>query len=152
MKILVAYDGSAASDAAIDTVLHRPWPADTEVRLLMVLETPLLYPMGDGIEVYPMLTEQATHAAREQASARLRTALERLRKGAPGLRADSELREGVVKTTLLAALKEWGADLAIVGSHGHRALGRLFLGSVSHALVTHAPCNVEVVRAAGALA
>ncbi len=35
----------------------------------------------------------------------------------------------------------------VAGSHGAKGLTRLFLGSVCHALVTHAPCNVEVVKA-----
>jgi len=48
---------------------------------------------------------------------------------------------------LLQAIQEWSADLAVVGSQGRSRVERLFLGSVSHALVTHAPCSVEVVRA-----
>jgi len=36
MKILVAYDGSPAVDAAIDHVLVRPWPKGTQIRVLSV--------------------------------------------------------------------------------------------------------------------
>lgn len=38
MKVLVAYDGSPASEAAIEEVLRRPWPSGTRVRLLTVIE------------------------------------------------------------------------------------------------------------------
>ena len=37
------------------------------------------------------------------------------------------------------------ADLLVVGSRGHRGVGRLWLGSVSHACVLHAVCPVVVV-------
>jgi nucleotide-binding universal stress UspA family protein len=53
-----------------------------------------------------------------------------------------------VKRALLEAIREWEADLVIMGASGTTALGRMFLGSVCHALVTHAPCNIEIVRPA----
>lgn len=145
MKILVAYDGSPASDAAVDVVLKRPWPGGTQVRLVTVVETPLFYPLANGIEVYPPISEKIRASVRENAYRSVQAAVEKL-KAKPGLQPGYELREGEVKRALLEAIREWGADLVVVGSHGKGALGRLFLGSVSHALVTHAPCNVEVVR------
>ncbi len=145
MKIVIAYDGSPAADAAVDLVSKQPWPDPTEVRVVTVLEIPLFYPLANGIEVYPPLSEKVRQAMRENAYKGVQAAVEKLKKK-PGLQATYELREGDVKRALLEAIREWGADLVIVGSHGKGAIGRLFLGSVSHALVTHAPCNVEVVR------
>lgn len=40
----------------------------------------------------------------------------------------------------------WGADLIVVGSHGHTGMMRWLLGSVATAIVRHASCSVEVVR------
>jgi nucleotide-binding universal stress UspA family protein len=40
-----------------------------------------------------------------------------------------------------------GAGLLVVGSHGRGALGRLVLGSVSHAVLHRASCPVAVIRA-----
>lgn len=39
-------------------------------------------------------------------------------------------------------------DVIVIGSHGHGVLKRLLMGSVSHYVVTHAPCPVLLVRAA----
>jgi nucleotide-binding universal stress UspA family protein len=41
---------------------------------------------------------------------------------------------------------EWGADLLVIGSHSHSALGRFFLGSVSHTVATQARCSTRVAR------
>jgi nucleotide-binding universal stress UspA family protein len=42
------------------------------------------------------------------------------------------------------------ATLLVVGSHGRGPLRRALLGSVSHAVLYHAPCPVAVLRAPGA--
>lgn len=45
MKILLAVDGSAHSDAAIEEVLGRPWPAQSEIKVITAFETPLMVGM-----------------------------------------------------------------------------------------------------------
>jgi nucleotide-binding universal stress UspA family protein len=145
MRILVAYDGSPAANAAIDHVLVRPWPEGTQIRVLTVIETPMFYPTAVGIEGYPPLSEEVRQSILENARHSLQAAVEKL-KAKSGIVPSCELREGDVKQVLLKTIREWNCDLVVVGSHGKKALDRLFLGSVSHALVTHAPCDVEIVR------
>jgi Universal stress protein family len=41
---------------------------------------------------------------------------------------------------------EWGADLIVVGSHGRKALGQFFFGSVSQKVLHEAHCSVRVAR------
>lgn len=144
MRILVAYDGSPASESAVDEVIRRPWPDGTKVRLVTAVERPLPAPPPDGA-VYGPLFEKMRTSLREEAYRRIQAALKRFG-SRPDLETGFELREGNAKSVLLDAVREWGADLVITGSHGAGALTRFFLGSVSHALVTHAPCSVEVVK------
>jgi nucleotide-binding universal stress UspA family protein len=54
--------------------------------------------------------------------------------------------KGDPKAAILDEAEHWGADLIIVGTHGYNALERLWLGSVSRAVTSHAKCSVEVAR------
>jgi len=42
-----------------------------------------------------------------------------------------------------------GCRLIVVGSRGNSRAKRFFMGSVSHSLAHHAPCDVLIVRARG---
>jgi nucleotide-binding universal stress UspA family protein len=147
MRVLIAFDGSPSSDAAVEEAVRRPWPPGTEIRLVTVVERPLSVPPANGIEVYAPLYERMRAALREDAYRRIQAAMKRFQQR-PDLIPSYELRDGSVKSSLLDAIREWKADLVIAGSHGASTLARLVLGSVCHALVTHAPCNVEVVKIA----
>lgn len=54
--------------------------------------------------------------------------------------------EGAVIDEILHHLRQHPPDLLVVGSRGLSTAKRLLLGSVSTALVTHAPCPVLVAR------
>jgi nucleotide-binding universal stress UspA family protein len=47
-----------------------------------------------------------------------------------------------------SCLPRSGADLILVGSHGHGAVGRFLLGSIAQGVLRTAPCSVEIVRIA----
>jgi len=144
MRILIAYDGSPDSELALDDVAARPWPGGSKIHLVTVLEPPLGTP-PPNFEFYGPLVVGVENSLRDDAHQRIQKALAKL-KGRDDLETTYELMEGSPKSMLLEAIREWKADLVVVGSHGRSRLERLFLGSVSHALVSHAPCSVEVVR------
>lgn len=145
MKILLAYDGSRFADAAVDQVLARPWPDGTEVRLVTAVERVVTVGSTHGLEGYASFGERLGAQMREEAYRQIVRALDRFR-ARPDLGTTYDIRDGEVKGALLEAIREWGPDLVVAGSHGKTALERLFLGSVSHALVSHAPCSVEIVK------
>src|SRR5215831_4237227 len=53
---------------------------------------------------------------------------------------------GSPASELLAKSDDWGPDLIVTGSRGRSAIGRLILGSISHKVITEAPCSVRIGR------
>jgi nucleotide-binding universal stress UspA family protein len=53
---------------------------------------------------------------------------------------------GGPRSVIIDEADKWGADLIVVGSHGHRGFERFLLGSVSEGVARHAHCSVEVIR------
>lgn len=144
MRILIAYDGSPDSELALSEVARRPWPAGSMVRIVTVVQPPVgMADRNFGLD--GSLIVEWTKSIKEEAFDRLNRALLRF-KGRGDLETSSEVREGSPKASLIEATREWGADLVVLGSQGMTRLERIFLGSVSHALVTYAPCSVEIIR------
>jgi nucleotide-binding universal stress UspA family protein len=67
-------------------------------------------------------------------------------KVAGGTVAGTHLRMGEVDLEIVALAKELGADLIVMGCRGHRGIRRAIEGSISDAVIRHAPCPVLVVR------
>ena len=53
---------------------------------------------------------------------------------------------GEVDLEIGALAKELQADLIVMGCRGHRGIRRTIEGSISYAVIRHAPCPVLVVR------
>jgi nucleotide-binding universal stress UspA family protein len=143
MKILLAIDGSACSDAAVAEVCRRPWPPQTEVRVVTVdrpVEPSFLRERSRTI------FDEVVREQRALAAKHLSEAVRLLKQDAPGLCVQPTLLEGSPKEAILDEAERWGADLTDVGSHGYGAVKRFFLGSVSLAVATGASCSVEIVR------
>ena len=62
------------------------------------------------------------------------------------LQIEELLLEGYAADTIIEEAEAWNADLIVVGALGRRGLRRFLLGSVSSAIVAHAPCSVSIVR------
>ena len=146
MKILLAVDGSASSEKAIAEIVGRPWPEQTEVRVITAFEVPFT----SGIEPWaagPMYYDDLRNAASSAAKTVLEHTLTKL-KAAPAnkLEITGEVIQGSPKQVIVEEAERWGADLIVMGSRGLGAWNRLLLGSVSNAVVHHAKCSVEIVR------
>ncbi len=146
MKILLATDGSKCSDLAVEQVATRPWPANTEVRLISIVEAPYA-PSPEPWAIFPEYYEKADEEVRAQAQAALEKAAARLDERAEqSLNITAEILRGSPKREIVEESERWGADLIVVGSHGYRSWERILLGSVSQAVALHAECSVEIVR------
>lgn len=137
MNILLAIDPSVHSEAAVSEVLARPWPAGSKVGVLSVVDSTML------IEALILI-----EASREDAEALVKNAAERI--SSRGIEVSTAVVVGRPKVEIVEYAKGWGADLIVVGSHGRRGLTRFLLGSVAQAVIRHAHCSVEVIRAASA--
>ena len=145
MKILLAIDGSDFSQAALQSVIARPWPADSEVKVLHVVEPPSLL-LGREMGGYDPEFEAVWKALREQAKDLVMKAAEKLR-GAK-LNVSTDLVEGDPKSQIIDIASEWHADMIVLGSRGRSGLNRFLMGSVSQDVVRHAHCSVEIIRTA----
>ena len=146
MKILLAIDGSTYSDAAIQEVIDRTWPADSEVKIVSAVE-PAYLPAAEPWAVAPTYYGELDKVAQERAEAAVTAASGKLA-AVPdkGLVVTTATPTGSPKQVILDVAEEWGADLIVLGSHGYGAWNRILLGSVSNAVATHAKCSVEIVR------
>lgn len=142
MRILIATDGSDFGEQAVRTAAERPWPANSELRVITVVEhPPIAYiTAGEAALAFETVAQEAHKYAQELASG----AADYLRK--QGHNATFSVREGLVSDQIIEEAKAWQADLIMLGTHGRRGFTRLLLGSVAQRVAGHAPCSVEIVR------
>jgi nucleotide-binding universal stress UspA family protein len=155
MKILIGYDGSEASHAAITDLRRAGLPADVTAIVLTATEVPILRPSAGVLPplevayVVPVTPAEALLAA-EQEAKRARSVASR------GLALVSELfptwtvqtdsPDGPAYFAIVEKAYSWPADLVVVGSHGRSALDRLFFGNVAQNVLSHCPCSVRIGR------
>ncbi len=154
MKLLVAYDGSACSESALDDIARAGLPASGEALVITVAEVWLPPPNGKATEdSTPDFIAEIARKHREkgerwlvQAGTMVKHAQTRLKNLLPGWKIDTLSTYGSPANEILSNAESFEPDLIVVGSHGHSPLGRLILGSVSTKLLTEAKCSVRVAR------
>ena len=133
MKVLVAIDASPCSQRVLDEAATRPWPLDTNFFVLNVVDV-------QRFARFPAMIEDARREATELVNSGAEQLLH------AGHKALAEVRMGFPRKVISECAKELQADLIMVGSHGHSAIGRFLLGSVAQAVLRIASCPVEIVR------
>ncbi len=145
MKLLIAYDGSSFSDAALDDLLRAGLPSVAKAHVLSVSEVFVPDVSHIGIAL-PMPSNEFISHEKSEAQKLAQTAAGQISQHFPGwiVRA-----KGFASSTMMEILTEadqWSPDLIVVGSHGRTALTRFFLGSVTMSVLHNARCPVRVVR------
>jgi nucleotide-binding universal stress UspA family protein len=147
MKILLATDGSAHSKKMITEFAGRTFAPNTKVRIISAYDSslymmntdPIMGPLSEYHAVVDDYSQRSAKKAVEDAAAIVH-------KKKPKLSISTAVIEGSPKSAILEAAKKFGANLIVVGSHGHGAVAGFLLGSVSQAVSLHATCSVEIVR------
>lgn len=150
MKILIATDGSKFSESAVEKVCQMIKPSGTiEVEIVSAYEMPIMA-VGAPYEIPVGYNPTLEKELKQQTADSVSNAEKKLRECFSGseIKVSTKVLCGVPKQVIVEEAEEWGADLIVVGSHGYGFWERMFLGSVSNAIVHHAPCSVLVVRKA----
>jgi nucleotide-binding universal stress UspA family protein len=148
MRILVATDGSAHSERAVQMTTNFRFPVPCEIKIVSVVETavPLNLDIYGGGYVPP--TVELEKIARENAQEVLENARQKILQqfSDENIIISTEILNGSPESQIVETAEKMKANLIIVGSHGYNTWERLLLGSVSDSVVHHAPCSVLVVR------
>jgi len=142
MRVLLALDGSPASDAARRLVASLPWPEGTMLHVVGAVE-----PVVDsfaGVSGYPGMSVDVEPPFESSLSAILDEACTSLE--APGRIVRRSVHVGRPGSVIVDEAAAMRAELIIVGSRGLGPMKSMVLGSVSAEVVDHAPCPVLVVR------
>ncbi|MEV6160210.1 universal stress protein [Nonomuraea sp. NPDC052129] len=136
-RVVVGYDGSEHSRAAMEYALAQARAQGAELHVAYGWRTPMFSPYaavsGSLLEV---AFQQQVRMARERVAS--------WREGNPDVKiTDTEVCEHPVAALIQASQT---ADLVVVGSRGLDAFASALLGSVSHGVLHHVTCPVAVVR------
>ncbi|HSK70538.1 MAG TPA: universal stress protein [Pyrinomonadaceae bacterium] len=157
MKLLIAYDGSRCSEAALDDLARAGLPDEGEALIFSVAET-WLTPPENGENVTEHAHKLATdpqylknHGNGGKAVLEVETlanhARKRLQRFFPRWKIEAETAYGTSPASeILQRAETFEPDLIVAGSHGRTAIGRFLLGSISQKVLTEANCSVRIAR------
>ena len=134
MKILVAYDGSEAAGHAL-TRAGEIALRGHELTVISVVPLQASGPRSAG----PIISGDVEEHGRE-----LTDAVAKLK--AAGVEAQTIEAVGHPAESIVDEAERGGFGLIVVGHRGHHGVARFLLGSTALRVVTHAHCDVLVVR------
>lgn len=133
-QILVGFDGTSGSLAAVRAVSERNWPEGTQALLLTCV--------GFGFTPVSQFRAIEDH---DRIEAILGPSIALLRQA--GLPTEPLIVEDDPKISLVEVASDRRANVVFMGHNDHRLAYRILLGTTASAVVPRAPCSVEVIRA-----
>jgi len=139
-NILVPIDFSAISDSVVDIAKTFAECFSARIWLIHVASPD---PDFVGYDAGPQsVRDQVAEHLREEHQ-RLQSIAAELREA--GLETTALLVQGPTAEKILAEAEEHAADLIVMGSHGHGAMHRMLMGSVSERILRKADCPVTII-------
>jgi nucleotide-binding universal stress UspA family protein len=152
-KLLLAYDGSAGADAALDDLARAGLPSGLDVIVLAVASDEIPEPAGSPTFVAggddapgPVRIQRRVEDATERARFVAEEFASRVAERFPGWRVSAEACGGSPASAIVLNADVSKPDLVVVGSRGRARPVRALLGSVARKVVTEARCSVRVAR------
>jgi nucleotide-binding universal stress UspA family protein len=144
-RLLVAYDGSEASNKAIDVAVQCCTP-DDELVLLTVIPAALVESTFTNmlLPTIDLSTVVTPGTFKEKAMENLGKLAKEL-EGKIG-KVDIAVEAGDPADEILLVAKKYDSDIILIGYKGYGKEGRFLLGSVTDKVVRHASRSVLVVR------
>jgi nucleotide-binding universal stress UspA family protein len=145
MKVLIAVDDSTWSRAVVSFIESMAWPEGTEMIVLSAAApVPAIHGFGEYPEIPQVLPRELFEQQRKHHEEIADRTAKRLRDRFPAV--CTEVVTGDPREAIVDCAEREDVDLVVVGSHGRTGLKKLLLGSVSSHVVSHARCNVLVVK------
>jgi nucleotide-binding universal stress UspA family protein len=141
MKLLIAVDSAISTDVLVHAVGIRPWPDGTTAHVLSVVaESDVPEEMwrehGYG--------KAAVRKEMENRGNQITPLAQRLKE--IGIPAEVVVTRGDARHLIPFFARKWSSDLIFVRAHVRKDWMHAMLGSVARAVVTTAPCTVQIVR------
>ncbi len=152
-NILVPLDGSEFGDKALPIARNLAQLSGATIHLLQVISRqPELEALrgrgGDSVQLLEIETDNARRlieARTTRGKGHLETVATQLQND--GINAETAMREGAADENIVEYAKETGIDLIVMSTHGHGALRRFFIGSVTDRVIRSCETPVLVVPA-----
>ncbi len=144
-KILVAIDGSTASNLGLDEAIRLAKNQGARLRLFHLVDEFAAVSGPDSAALYSQGLIEALRRDGERIMDKAEGLVRR-----KGIKAEAVMLEsfgGKAADAIVAQARKWGADLIVLGTHGRRGVKRLVMGSDAEEVVRTAPAPVLLVRA-----
>ena len=136
-KILVAHDGSNASEKALWETAGIAQKLGASLTVVSVVPNVCFIDVGVDCDTVSRIYRAEVEGVMERVKAGL---------SEKGIEAGTSILEGNPADAIVDYAKDNEMDLIALGSTGKHSAGRTLLGSVSSRVLSHASCSVIVIR------
>lgn len=145
-RILVAVDGSTASQRGFDEALRFAKSTGGQLRVVHVINE-IVAPLSPDMPNSPAYYDMVIGAIRDHGKKLLQQASERAAQA--GVACEPKLIESLgsrAADQIVQAAKEWPADVIVLGTHGRHGLRRLAMGSDAELVVRQSTVPALLIR------
>jgi nucleotide-binding universal stress UspA family protein len=146
MRILLATDGSESAQNARNFVAHFPFPKESEITLLTVIDQDIFLNEEASLlkDEQRIVLKEVERAAWEMGKTLVESESIHLRD--TGWKLSTAVHIGHPAMEIVRVAEDMQVDLVVAGSQGITGMKHFLLGSVSEKILNHAPCSVLIIK------